>query len=373
VIEGLERQQRRTGIEMHRTGSSAIVIYSPRELGGVRHVTECLASGIEQNGRTVIIARSLDEVVRARVHGGATEAILSLEAGYLSFLFRRSVYILHGFPRVDSYSTWRRVAVRMAARIARRGGSRLVAVSHLTRAVHERFYGIPVDAVVFNGCSESLNDRAAEGRFTHPRDKAITYVGRLIEGKGLRRIVRGFVASRLPARGYELRVAGSGPLRDWVLSESRASPSVRVLGEVSEAEKEDLLFDSEAFVSLNDFEPMGVVFAEAVLAGCKIVAPLVGGHREFIPLDHPVSLCDPGDVRSVAKAFDRVPSLEYAAALWGSRVFSYPATIAPAYLQVLDGEGASGLQEGAFDTSGLASDSNASAAPASARQRSASR
>jgi glycosyltransferase involved in cell wall biosynthesis len=315
-------------------GISPLVVYCPREMGGVRHVTEALSDGIEQNGRAVIRAHSLADLMRARWSGAST-AILSLEAGFLAGLYRKSVYILHGFPVVDSYSLARRVAVRAAARLARRGGARLVAVSHLTRAVHERLYGISVDAVIFNGCSGSLHRRAAEPRNGSTRHKWITYVGRLIEGKGVKVIVAGFATSTLPSLGYELRIAGGGPLAEWVSEASRRCASIRMLGEISEQAKEDLLFSSEAFVSLNDFEPMGVVFVEAALAGCKIVAPFCGGHREFIPLEHAVSLCDPSSVVSVAAAFDRLPSLRSMSAPWTSAAFSYPDHVAREYLAVL--------------------------------------
>ena len=272
------------------TADGLVVVYSPSRLGGVRQVTESLARGIQQCGRRVMLVRSLQGVLRARFSHGASVAILSLETGPCSSLFRRSVYILHGFPVVDSYSRSRRLAVRLAARAARLGGAKIVAVSHLTRAVHERLYGIKVDAVVFNGCSDSFNDRARRKDSNTPRKRYVAYVGRLIDGKGLRNIVHAFHGSQLPSLGYVLKVAGAGPLDEWVKGKAREWPDIEHLGEITEGGKEDLLFGAEAFVSLNDFEPMGVVFVEALVAGCKLVAPFCGGHREFIPPGFPLAL-----------------------------------------------------------------------------------
>jgi glycosyltransferase involved in cell wall biosynthesis len=315
--------------------AETVVVHCPQEVGGVRQVTEALADGIAYQGRAAVKAEGLMSLVRWRLRG-VRSAVLSLQTGVLAFLFRRSVYILHGYPRVDSYSLARRVAIRVTARLARMGGAKLVAVSHLTRAVHERIYGIPVDAVIFNGCSAALHSRATISNPERMRSRWVTYVGRLIDGKGIKTIVEGFIASRLPSSGYELRVAGRGPLEGWLRTIASEHPQVVPLGGISECEKDDLLYESEAFVSMNDFEPMGVVFVEALMSGCKIVAPLCGGHREFIPQEYPLSLCDPADLGSVRSAFDRLLDLDAPRPVARS-LFDYRESIAPRYIQLLDG------------------------------------
>lgn len=319
------------------SGTPPIAVHVPTELGGVRHVTESLSRAIEENGRAVVRVPDARALLRARA-AGVKSAILSLHTGFLAPLFERSVYILHGFPLVHVQSPLRRVAIRAAARVARSGGARLVAVSHLTRAVHENLYGIPVDEVIFNGCSESLHERARVAGMRPPKAKAVAFVGRLVEGKGVRAIMEGFLASSLPSRGYVLRFAGAGPLATAIAEIGRRHPEIELLGEVSEAAKEELLLASEAFVSLNSFEPMGVVFVEAVLCGCKVVAPFCGGHREFIPVGHPLAPCDPYDVASIGAAFDRIPSMALPGRPAELSMFSYRETIAPRYLRALDSE-----------------------------------
>jgi glycosyltransferase involved in cell wall biosynthesis len=93
---------------------------------------------------------------------------------------------------------------------------------------------------------------------------------------------------------------------------------------------------SSIFVSLSDLEPMGVVFVEAMLAGCAIVAPHFGGHREFIPPGYPLHPCDPGDVASIAAAMNAAARQAARGAPVDSRQFDYRASIAPAYLAALD-------------------------------------
>jgi glycosyltransferase involved in cell wall biosynthesis len=41
--------------------------------------------------------------------------------------------------------------------------------------------------------------------------------------------------------------------------------------------------EAEIFISLNDSEPFGIVFLEALRFQLKIIAPIIGGHNEFIP------------------------------------------------------------------------------------------
>jgi hypothetical protein len=84
-----------------------ILVHVPCGMGGVRQVTNALAEALEHHGRKVVRAHSVWDVVKARWRNQASAAILSLETGYLAFLFPRSVYILHGFPVVHVYAPWK--------------------------------------------------------------------------------------------------------------------------------------------------------------------------------------------------------------------------------------------------------------------------
>ncbi len=44
---------------------------------------------------------------------------------------------------------------------------------------------------------------------------------------------------------------------------------------------------------------MGVVYAEALMASCKIVFPIACGASEFIPAYYSHAKCDPYDIDSV--------------------------------------------------------------------------
>jgi glycosyltransferase involved in cell wall biosynthesis len=132
-----------------------------------------------------------------------------------------------------------------------------------------------------------------------------------------------------------MRIIGGGPLEPRLQELARCYGQVDLVGFVDEEKKADIMARSEIFISLSDFEPMGVVFVEALLSGCKIVAPHCGGHREFIPVGYPFVACESGDVASIAAAMNEAatkPALEQDV---DSRIFDYAGSIAPAYLAEL--------------------------------------
>jgi glycosyltransferase involved in cell wall biosynthesis len=309
-----------------------IVINVPRVQGGVRNVTESLAAALRELGVDVVLAHTFREVIAARL-GGAHHAILSVGAGLLACLFPRCVYILHGFPVHGFYSAPKRIAVRWVARLAVLCGARTVAVSYLVRAVYDRLYGIRVDEVVFNGCSAAFHRLRAAG-LPSP-ERAVIFVGRWVVTKRVPLAIEAFLASDLPTMGWSMRVVGSGPQEAEVRALASRSSQVEVVGPVEEEVKAALMARSSIFVSLSDLEPMGVVFVEAMLAGCAIVGPHFGGHREFIPPGYPLHTCDPASVPSIAAAMNAAARQAVRGAPVDSRQFDYRESIAPAYLAAL--------------------------------------
>lgn len=309
-----------------------IVIYVPRKQGGVRHVTQSLATAVSRHGFEVIVAETARQFFRAALEDRSRYGIGSLAAGFACPLFRRSVYILHGFATHDTHSLARRVVLRVMSRMLGAFGTKLCAVSDLTRMVHERLFGIRVDERIHNGVGEQLLARSS----STPKEKLILYVGRLIAGKGVERIVDGFRLSGLAACNYRLALAGDGPLKEVLRDLIGGDPAIDLLGEISEERKITLLNEADIFISLNNFEPMGVVFAEAVVTECKIVAPHCGGHREFIPQHYPMFACDPASAQDVAQALGRAArSDERFRSEQVRDYFSYEKRVAPAYLALL--------------------------------------
>jgi glycosyltransferase involved in cell wall biosynthesis len=151
--------------------------------------------------------------------------------------------------------------------------------------------------------------------------------------------IEAFLASDLPAMGWSMRLVGSGPQEAEVRALASRSGQVEVVGPVEEDAKAALMARSAIFVSLSDLEPMGVVFVEAMLAGCAIVAPHFGGHREFIPPGYPLHTCDPASVPSIASAMNAAARQPAGSTPLDARPFDYRAAIAPAYLAALGRSG----------------------------------
>ena len=103
---------------------------------------------------------------------------------------------------------------------------------------------------------------------------------------------------------YVLYLAGDGEEKGNLLQYAREHEiNMQYLGSLSHDELYDYYKKSEVFVSLNDSEPMGIVFFEAVLLHCKVVSPFTGGQVEslydlpvntrcFVDVDSPESIAE---------------------------------------------------------------------------------
>jgi len=314
-----------------------LLFYIPTSQGGIRQVHEALFFQFHSRGLRLRRASSLRELVhlclvsiirnRCRPY-----AILALQCGFLAPLFNRSIYILHGFPVKPFYSPLRTYALILAASFARAFGSRLTAVSFLTKNIFQRIYGIYVDAVINNGV-----DSAYHLLQTTQKKRQILYLGRLAHNKGIEIIVTTFLALDLASQGYLLAIAGSGDLEGYVRTVASVHPSIHFLGPVTEEQKQLLYQESDIFVSLNDFEPFGVTYIEAAISGCKIIAPYSSGIIDYLPASCPFYRCDPlcpDDVRLAFGAAASSGSAPAAIILEHYRAFRYEV-IAERYLGLL--------------------------------------
>jgi glycosyltransferase involved in cell wall biosynthesis len=310
------------------------IIYVPNEIGGVKNVTYSLSIGLQSHGHSVKIVNSIKGLLRAWIDIKSPIFISSLSFGIFNPLFKRSIYILHGFPMKDTQNIISAIILRGLPRYIKFFKGKLIAVSHLTREVHERIYGILTDAVIHNGVSSAYyNDKNISIK---PKQKIILYVGRIVEGKGIRSIINGFISSKAKEFDYKLIFVGVGSLYGELSCEFLGSYDIIFKGEVSENEKVELMKASEIFISLNSFEPMGVVFAEAIVSNCKIVAPFCGGYREFIPTAYPFFGCDPRRTNTVALAIDRAIQSQAGNIFEDIDIqyFSYEYRVAPDYERI---------------------------------------
>lgn len=312
-----------------------ILVYVPRSLGGVRNVTLGLADGFRFRGHEVVVCESLLQCVRHAWGRSIDLAVLSLASGVLALLFSQCIYILHGFAAVDAHSFFVRRMLSFIPRFVRCVGGKLVAVSYLTKSVHERILGIPVDGVIFNGVSKEFFDMA-QSFSPESKSKVILFVGRFIPGKKVLESGAAFLQSGLQDQGYRMQFIGAGPLLPNLQAMAKQHKAIEIFVDVEEPVKVEMMRRAEIFLSLNDFEPMGVVFAEALVCGCKIVAPICGGHREFIPLNYPLVTCDPSNEQSIIEAMRKASTVSAEVQDFDFSCFSYREHIAQQYLALVN-------------------------------------
>ena len=316
-----------------------IVIYVPRCQGGVRNVTLSLAESIRSKGIDVFTVHDHYSLLSFSIrYFFATRrrpsAILSLSSGIFAPLFERSVYILHGFPVKPLYGFFRAESLKVCARLASLSGAKTSAVSYLTKNIFQRIYGIHVDFVIPNGVSSHFHSAPSPSL---PKAKRVLYLGRLSSNKGVLELAAAFFSSSLPSKGYQLWIAGSGPLGGRLAELASSSGSVVYLGEVDEDVKMNLYLDSEIFVSLNDFEPFGVTAIEASFACCKTILAYGTGIADHFPMGGVLIKCDPQSKRSVAGALEAAVELGFPAPLDPLQKLVYDYSfIASKYLAILD-------------------------------------
>lgn len=54
------------------------------------------------------------------------------------------------------------------------------------------------------------------------------------------------------------------------------------MGKINQDETIKYYMNSNVFISLNDAEPFGISYCEALIAGCKIISPNMGGQVEYL-------------------------------------------------------------------------------------------
>jgi 1,2-diacylglycerol 3-alpha-glucosyltransferase len=114
-------------------------------------------------------------------------------------------------------------------------------------------------------------------------ERLLLYVGRLAKEKNVELVLRALSVAGDPS--LKLIVAGDGPHRHALEEAARAggsSSSARFLGVVSREDLPDLYASSDAFVMPSTTETQGLVQAEALAAGARVVAADAPQNRDVL-------------------------------------------------------------------------------------------
>lgn len=216
----------------------------------------------------------------------------------------RDDYARRSFPRHRIYVLRRNALMRC--------GARFLAVSHFIR---DRLLaqGFPSDRVVVHYTGVDL-DRF-RGDPAAARQSVVLFVGRMVEGKGGRHLLRAM--SRLQPRHPDARVVfiGDGPERGaWEQLAGQTAVAAEFLGERRPAEVQHWLQRAAVLcvpsitTASGAQEGFGMVFAEALAAGVPVVSHRVGGIPEAVGDGVGGLLVAERDEAGLAQALDRLLS-----------------------------------------------------------------
>lgn len=150
------------------------------------------------------------------------------------------------------------------------------------------FYGYnTVDIEYFQSWADKIRPCRRQLRETlgiHESEKAVLFVGQLIERKGIRELLA--VIRKLHNCGHKVRlmVAGTGPLEDELKNEFANVP-VTWLGHVQPSKLPELYVAADVTVLPSREEVWGLVINEAMASGCPVIASYACGGTEDLIID----------------------------------------------------------------------------------------
>lgn len=120
----------------------------------------------------------------------------------------------------------------------------------------------------------------------------ITYTGRMIEEKGVLRLIDAFKNLNKKYDNLELSLAGEGPILEKIIQENKDIKNIHILGKISHDEVMQLLGKTNIFVNPSHFsEGLPTTILEAGLMECAVVATPMGGTTEIISDDSLGYIC----------------------------------------------------------------------------------
>ncbi len=146
-------------------------------------------------------------------------------------------------------------------------------------------------------------------------DQTVLFVGRLAKKKGVEYLIRAFadIAERHPAA--RLLVVGDGPCRgelEALSSQLGLADHVRFVGAQPPAELPRFYCQSRVFVAPSvvarsgDTESFGLVFVEAMAAGCPVIGTNVGGTADVAVHGRTGLLVEPESPAALAEAINEL-------------------------------------------------------------------
>jgi glycosyltransferase involved in cell wall biosynthesis len=117
------------------------------------------------------------------------------------------------------------------------------------------------------------------------KENIVLSVGRIHEGKGFQYLIEAF--KNINKEGWKLCVVGDGPYRSELEKIANSDNSIIFIGWLDNNKDEfiNLINKTKIFVLLSKFESQGIVFVEAMSAGCAILSSNISACAETVSED----------------------------------------------------------------------------------------
>jgi glycosyltransferase involved in cell wall biosynthesis len=246
------------------------------------------------------LARHAGEFEVAHAHSYHTLVGQAAVRSGLPFVFTPHY---HGTGHTVAASLMHRVYHPVGARVLA-GADAIICVSQAERDLLARDF--PASAgkvrVIPNGTDP--RPAAVRGPDLSSGPQIVLTVGRIERYKNVDLIIRAFSGVRTEA---SLVVVGDGPDRPRLERLAADVGRVRFTGRVSDSELEVLLSAADVVTSASDHEAFGLVVADGLTAGARVVASGIPAHREIGRLAGPaapISYVDPKNTADFTVALD---------------------------------------------------------------------
>lgn len=146
-----------------------------------------------------------------------------------------------------------------------------------------KHFNIDAKGVFYNSINTSEEEENKQ-YIKKEKDKVvITYIGRMIEEKGVLKLINIFKKLEEKYNNLELNLAGSGPILEKIIAENQNQKNINILGKISHDEVLKLLGRTNIFVNPSSFsEGLPTSILEAGMMECAVVATPMGGTTEII-------------------------------------------------------------------------------------------
>lgn len=155
-----------------------------------------------------------------------------------------------------------------------------------------KHFDIDAKGVFYNSIDVSEGEKYKNDINKSQEKTVITYVGRMIEEKGVLKLIEAFKKLEKKYDNLELNLAGEGPILEKIIAENSNEKNINILGKLSHEEVLKLLGRTTIFINPSAFsEGLPTSILEAGMMKCAVIATPMGGTTEIISNDDIGYIC----------------------------------------------------------------------------------